>query len=436
MRKRHKLYAVVLFLVVLLNINISTVNATTAESSSFKDNLGKFLERDITDEDVHNWSLMISSLQADGLSTNAIAGILGNVKHEGASGDYAIEGYGGKKTNEGVNYRQFELGKAYNYGDTKPSVYTKSNGTTIGGEGHGLVQWSFGRADNLTKFAEENPEFGYVTVTHWKKTYNTHFNQHTCKIPSVAGQVCFMVQELNKSYKSCKEHINEASSASSAAKIFHDEYEKSVGTTISARQKSAEEAVSVIKSCTGVIGSTQSDADKEQSMVDTLVSNGVWTETQFASFCNLTETELVYPDADSLDENKFKGIRDWKDNVQYKKENAIIRFMRKTVVIFGILLIIWTIFLYLSYWFDRVNNFVEISLLEKVSFGKLLIAPDEDEATFDPRGKKNGEIQTVNHRHMIGICLTSIFFAVLIISGKIYDLLGYLIRFIMKHLGI
>lgn len=168
----------------------------------------------------------------------------------------------------------------------------------------------------------------------------------------------------------------------------------------------------------------------------TFEQTGRFMESEYVNVANLTEIELNMPDIGSLNEEELMGVKDWKNNVEYSKENAIIRFMRKTVVIFGILLIIWTIFLYLAYWFDRVNNFVEVSLLEKVSFGRLMIAPDEDEATFDPRGKKNGEIQTVNHRHMVGICLTSIFFAVLIISGKIYDLLGYFIRFIMNILGI
>ena len=427
------------FLVVIMCFIPSITYASQVSSSSFKDELSSFLDRDVTDEDVHNWSLMISSLKADGISDNGIAGILGNVKHEGASGDYAIEGYGGKKTTEGVNYRKFELGKSYDYGETKPSLYTRKDGKTIGGEGHGLVQWSFGRTDNLTKYAEEHPEFGYVTVTHWKKTYNTQFSQHTCKIPSVAGQVCFMLQELNSGYKSCKESINNASSPSQAARLFHDGYEKSVGTNVGAREKSAEAAIKVIQACTGVIGEgtyTSSNVADTQLVADANVQGGIWSEAKFTTFNNLTETDLVFHSEEDLNDSQLKGVRDWKDNVSFKEENKIIHFLRIITMIFAILLILWAILLYLAFWFDTINNIIDFTLLDKITGGRLMVAPDEGDISFDPRNYKKGHPQTVNHRVIIIVVLSAIFFGVLILTGRIYSILNRVISFVRNLLGI
>ena len=60
------------FLVVIMCFIPSITYASQVSSSSFKDELSSFLDRDVTDEDVHNWSLMISSLKADGISAEVI----------------------------------------------------------------------------------------------------------------------------------------------------------------------------------------------------------------------------------------------------------------------------------------------------------------------------------------------------------------------------
>lgn len=415
-----------------------TFSFTSYATGDFKSELGSFLGKDISEDDAYNWSLVISTLKSDGFSNEAIAGILGNVKAEGGTNQFAIEGYSGKKTNNGKTYTEFEVGNSYDFGDTKPGLYTNKKGKTMGGEGHGLVQWSFGRADNLTKFAESS-NFGFVTVTHWKKSYDSGMQQHTCKIPNVAGQVCFMVQELNTSYQGVKNNIVNSNSASNAAEIFHNEYEKSGTKNISERKSYAESALSVVNSCSSVVGtkgSTINASSQEQQIADALVACGIWGEDEFVKFSELAETKLTYPDRSKLNDSQLKGVVDWRNNIEYGNEDGIIKYLRVGVMLFGIVFLVWVILIYLSYWFDRINNFIDIELLPIITFGKLRVSPEENDCSFSPKNYKKGQEQTVNHRTVCVLCIIGVFFSILIISGVIYTGINFIFRRVLNLVGL
>lgn len=412
------------------------INEFVEKHENFINKLSEFLGYEASGTDIHNWSLAISTLRADGFSDAAIAGILGNVKVEGGTNQFAIEGYSGKKTTDGKDYTQFELGKSYDYGDVEPSLFTNSKGKTMGGEGHGLVQWSFGRAENLTKFADSS-EFDYVTVTHWHKAYASTMSQHTCKIPDMAGQVCFMVEELNTDYTEVKDAIKDSTYPSDAARIFHDNYEKSGTNTIKDRQDAAEQALDMVKACTVTLASSSVNKDNtEQKVAKRLVLNGVWGEKKFADFSQLVEQPITFPDKDDLSKEQLKGVTDWKNNIKYESEDNVIKYIRVFVMLFGILFLVWILLIYLSYWFDRINNFLDLELLPIITAGRLRVSPEEHECTFNPKSYSKGQAQTVNHRTVLFICMAGVFFAVLIISGYIYTLLNYLVRKMLSIIGI
>ena len=126
-----------------LVVTVTPVHAITGggdDSSIFQSELTTFLGHEASEKEVHDYSLMISTLKAGDLSTNAIAGIIGNVSHESGGNIFALEGYGGKKTTDEATYSSFEDGMSYDYGNTKPSTYMYKDGGEIGGVGHGIVQ--------------------------------------------------------------------------------------------------------------------------------------------------------------------------------------------------------------------------------------------------------------------------------------------------------
>lgn len=432
----------------VLSIFTALVLAVTPvhADGDFKSELSTFLGHDASESEIHDYSLMISTLQAGGLPTNAIAGIIGNVSHESGGNIFAIEGYDGKKTKEGASFSNFEVGKSYDYDSTKPSTYEYKSGGEIGGIGHGIVQWSFGRADALSSFAESHPEFGSVTVTHWKISKKTSWEQETCHIPNMAGQVGFMASELESDYKSVKDKMQGASSASEAAKIFMDDYEKPATSTATGRQQSAEKAVKVIEACTGVVGEapaggTTSDGKTDENDVTAIanVMSGYWSEEQLSSYIKLTENNIQadYLDnatRDNLSQKDLESLFSWQNNVNNAKhEYGFIAWMRILVMWIGIIFTIYIFFLYFAYWFDKLNSIIDLDVLSILTFGRLHVAMDDKEANFS-LGRKQDRM-TVNHKDMLFICIAGLIFGVLLITGKFYQLVAGLVNFILRKVG-
>ena len=101
----------------------------------------------------------------------------------------------------------------------------------------------------------------------------------------------------------------------------------------------------------------------------------------------------------------------------------------------GIIFIVWMLLIYLCYWMDRINNIIDVAFLPIITFGRLRVSPEEFECTFNPKDFSKGQAQTVNHRVVLSICLIGVFFAVLIITGNLYKLINFVIRWIFKLLG-
>ena len=433
------------------NAIIHAKNGIEHATNSFSWELDEFLGRFAEDKETYEYSLMISTLKADGLSTNAIAGIIGNISCESSGQIYTLEGYypASKKTTDGTHYKDFQDGKTYDYGDVKPATYKYKGGGEIGGVGHGIVGWSFERADNLSKFAEKYSDFGRVTVTHWKiSKQDPTWKQETCYIPNMAGQVAFMAQELNDSYKSVKEKLNKASSAKDAAKIFMDDYEKPATATLSERQSAAEKAVAMIEKCSGVEGSVADSAgqgsDKDGINDTTAIMNamsGYWTEDQLSAFCRLSEANIQrdYLDEatlDKLSQTDLEGLYHWKNTVNMnKKENGFIAFLRIVVMFLGIILTIYSLFIYLAYWFDKLNSLIDIDVLSIITFGRLHVAIDEKEANYS-LSHRNGDHVTVSHKDILFICITGLIFGTLLITGTFYKWVSILVLFIRQRLGL
>lgn len=427
-----------------------------ADNEEFVSALKDFLGHEPSSDEQGMYSLIITTLQSDGLTANAIAGLLGNLIHESRS-PWAIESHQSLKTTSGVSYYNFSVGNTYVY-TSKPPLYTSSTtGRTETGLGHGLLQWSYSRATNLSNFAQTNSgTFGNVKVTHYLKDYgDSDMYQHTCYIPEYAGQVAFIVQELNGSYASCKSLMNSAASAYDAAGVFLDEYEKPDNRDYVGRGNSANAALPAVEACTGLVGTTGSGSgsgdsssgsstsldDAASKVGSYLTSSGIWGEDEISAFCKLTELDIneVYlnnASKDNLEQDDLEGLVNWERNVDSaNKENGWIAFLRRVVAFIGIIFIVWSLLIYLAYWLDNINNIVEISTLSIVTFGQLHICYGDDEPTFR-LGKENGKVKTVSHSQIVGICLIEILFGVSLVSGFFYQVVSYFVNLVLEILGL
>ena len=225
---------------------------SSADSEAFKTALQQFLSSSPTANDIATWSFLISTLKSDGLSDNAIAGLMSNVSSESGGYAYAIEGY------KATVYSGFREGNTYNL--DKPSNAESYHNVDPGkgsfGAGHGIVQWSFDRAQNLSSFAERNKDkFGYAKIKHygvWKQRGT--ITQITANVPNRAGQCCFIMEELRTTFKSVREKVNAAGSAKDAAAIIYDKYEIGPAQYREKHLAKADKALKCVQVCTGVQG--------------------------------------------------------------------------------------------------------------------------------------------------------------------------------------
>jgi hypothetical protein len=188
----------------------------------------------------------------------------------------------------------------------------------------------------------------------------------------------------------------------------------------------------------GINMGSQSDT---MTYLQGLTSSGFFTESAISKYAALSELniEAVYLSEalrENLSSQELKTVTDWERNIQVNSfENNMVIGARKALVFFGILVEVWAILLYISYWFDKLNNFIPIDLLYVLSLGRLRIADDEREATYSLRDNSSrSKVKTVNHRAILFIVVISLTFGTLIISGKIFFIFEALITKVKNFL--
>lgn len=179
----------------------------------------------------------------------------------------------------------------------------------------------------------------------------------------------------------------------------------------------------------------------QDEVKEELMAKGYYSEEQLSSYIKLNElnVEQKYIDAamrESLDQASLEGLSNWERNIKNgNHEDGIIAKLRIFTMFMGIALIVWSVMIYLSYWFDRINNFFDLDLLGILTIGKLHMSDTEEKCTFKVKDLGKTEKKTVNHRAICAICLTGIFFGALIISGVLYKILQFLVYTILGLFG-
>lgn len=182
-----------------------------------------------------------------------------------------------------------------------------------------------------------------------------------------------------------------------------------------------------------ISGNTNSDLDKE--LGETMVVSGLWKETDFVKWKNSTRSVLEFSDIQNLHNNDIYDVENWKADINKKNsESILIKGGRWLTILFGIIFNVWMLLIYISYWFDRLNNFFDYSLLNLLTFGRLLISPDEDECTFSLSSLGKGEKRTVNHRKVLEVVIIGLAFGTLIISGTFFKILSVVVNKILEIL--
>lgn len=175
--------------------------------------------------------------------------------------------------------------------------------------------------------------------------------------------------------------------------------------------------------------------ENANDMATALVSAGLMKETDFVKWKSSTRCSLKFEDIQHMTNTDIKDVEDWKSDVEKKNsESFLIKGGRWVIILFGILFDVWMLLIYISYWFDRLNNFFDYSLLNILTFGRLTISPDEAQCTFSVTSLGKGEARTVNHRKVLELVIIGLAFGTLIVSGAFFTILSGIVNKILEIL--
>ena len=89
--------------------------------------------------------------------------------------------------------------------------------------------------------------------------------------------------------------------------------------------------------------------------------------------------------------------------------------------------------LYVAYQFDRINNFVDISLLSIMTVGRLNVAPEDTNGNFN--SATSGRAKYLKHKDIIIVSLIGMGIGVLLISGRIFSIMWGIKELLDKLFG-
>lgn len=184
-----------------------------------------------------------------------------------------------------------------------------------------------------------------------------------------------------------------------------------------------------------------SNTEDVAGIVTSMVSTGYLTEDELSSFSkgaelNVDAQLLRNAVRESLNQDDIYNLANWERNVEYDQtDSKLIVLGRRILIALGVIFEVWGMLIYLAYWFDRLNNFIPIDLLNILTLGKLRIADSDTEVTFSIRDNSTrSRVKTVNHRAVLFIAITAIAFGTLIVTGTLFRILFGVVAFVRKLL--
>lgn len=379
--------------------------------------------------------IVIAGLRQDGYSSEAIAGVLANMQHESGFNPMI---WIGKPISDWSCYAAFLEGE---------KEYTYENPNTEGG--FGLCQWTFDRHVRLSNYCKDSGQ-AHILVRGAYRTSPGGGTQNETYACDAGTQIAFLIQEGNEGWTQGNakkvglpiidkvKEFKTLSSAENAAMYWCLEWErpKNMEERAKERAANAQAWLSIVNGkydWSNYIDKTQASIVAKQ-----LVGAGYWNEEQLGAYCRVLEINvdniLSLATREGLGFNEMEGLAAWERNIKYDNEDSgLIGWLRRIIMIMGIIFIIWVTLIYCAYWFDRVNPFY-IDALGILTLGHLHMSETEEECTFRAKNLGKGDRKTVNHRAILFICLIGVAFGVLIISGWFYVVLRKWIWWIQRLL--
>ena len=166
-------------------------------------------------------------------------------------------------------------------------------------------------------------------------------------------------------------------------------------------------------------------------------TDAFWGEENLGSYMKLSEFNineiLVDASRENLTQPDLTSLSDWEDNIS--EEFILVRILRVIVMLVGILLTIWSILVYIAFWFDRLNPFIAVDTLGILTIGKFHAAAEDKDSNFNLNNIIRDKV-VVGHRDVILISIIGLIFSSLVLTGKLFTMIAALVNFVLRFLGI
>lgn len=135
---------------------------------------------------------------------------------------------------------------------------------------------------------------------------------------------------------------------------------------------------------------------------------------------DLTEkaTQINLPDGSELSNSESNNVVQIREDLSMSTTEKVLTTARVFVVLAGLLLYLYAIFLIVAYLFDRSNNFIDISLLSVMTLGVI----SKDKGIFEEENEGLNRILKISF-----VCFIV---GSMLIAGTIYSVIGRIITFV------
>lgn len=181
-----------------------------------------------------------------------------------------------------------------------------------------------------------------------------------------------------------------------------------------------------------------------EQMAEEAQKKGYLTEEELSAWTKIVNEKFInYKGVtrNSLTQSELSSLSRWEKNVKYDdlENHGVFHIFRWLFMVAAIIMMIWSVLLYCAYWLDKVNPFcLPFSFVSLLTAGRLETAPTEEECNFTTRGlfqEKGTKSKFINHKYMLFVCLSLIFFSVLILTGTLYKIILSVIGFVARIFG-
>ena len=165
---------------------------------------------------------------------------------------------------------------------------------------------------------------------------------------------------------------------------------------------------------------------------------GLIDEKEYVTYQKMEEAYVDLWSRNDLSDDELYNIEMWEEDVESTDlQTIIIDASRWFVMLLGILIIIWMLVIYLCYWLDAVNNFVDIEFLPAVTFKRLRRAELEEDVTWHLKGDEveKGKPKTIDHKRLLLVVILGIILGALIVSGKLFDWVSDIFLWVIRFIG-